>query len=374
MKNKIKTAKTLYIYLLIGLSTFIQASTNEKLLNYFEKIYLDEKNSFIECLELEALPDIDKIYTECRLTESFNDAAYILYDNNDVYQAHIELLEQFNKFKKLKNPAVRYPKQMLRKGQSGYVVIKFDLSETGKTENHEVLDGMCGDNYNPLTEFKPCSGFNSSAMSAAKLLKYEPTTFQDNPIRHNGLLHRFTFSIEQSPRVEIKKGLKTLKAYNKLIRHLANGNFTSALEIANQNIDNDEYFIYQKAVIKFNNAEFEQSIDLLKDFSKKTTSNNREIKEEYLVTGFSMRIASLFNLGLYDEVIGLEKNYKMYSSERQKYKNLLSMTNFYIGIAFVNSGNIPKGAFYLTLASRSASSQAQSDYYDSFIEQISSYL
>ena len=75
-----------------------------------------------------------------------------------------------------------------------------------------------------------------------------------------------------------------------------------------------------------------------------------------------------------DEVIGLEKNYKMYSSERQKYKNLLSMTNFYIGIAFVNSGNIPKGAFYLTLASRSASSQAQSDYYDSFIEQISSYL
>ena len=88
---------------------------------------------------------------------------------------------------------------------------------------------------------------------------------------------------------------------------MANGNFTSALVIANQNIDNDEYFIYQKAVIKFNNAEFEQSIDLLKDFSKKTTSNNREIKEEYLVTGFSMRIASLFNLGLYDEVIGLEK-------------------------------------------------------------------
>ena len=46
-----KTAKTLYTLLLLGLSTFIQATTNEKLLNYFEKIYLDEKNTFIECLK-----------------------------------------------------------------------------------------------------------------------------------------------------------------------------------------------------------------------------------------------------------------------------------------------------------------------------------
>ena len=366
--------KILNALLLICLSTSIQASTNEKLLNYFEKVYLDEKNSFIECIELEALPAIDRIYTKCRVTESFNDAVYILYGSNNISDMHLELLEQFNKFEKLQNPVVKYPRQMQRKGESGYVVIKFDLSELGQTENHEVAVGMCGDIYNPLTEFKTCSEFNSSAMSAAKLLKYKPITFQDNPVRHNGLLHRFTFVMEQPAKVEIKKGLKTLKAYNKLIKHMANSNFTSALKIANQNIDNDEYFIYQKAAIKFKNGEFKQSIDLLEDFSKKTTSNNREIKEEYLVTSFSMRIASLFNLGLYDDVISLEKNYRIYSLERKKYENLLSMTNFYMGIAYINTGNIPKGAFYLTLASRSASSQAQSDYYDSFIEQISSYL
>jgi len=50
------------------------------------------------------------------------------------------------------------------------------------------------------------------------------------------------------------------------------------------------------------------------------------------------------------------------------------MTNFYIGAAFINSGNIPKGVFYMTLASRNASSQAQSDYFDSFIDRISNYL
>ena len=65
--------KILNALLLICLSTSIQASTNEKLLNYFEKVYLDEKNSFIECIELEALPAIDRIYTKCRVTESFND-------------------------------------------------------------------------------------------------------------------------------------------------------------------------------------------------------------------------------------------------------------------------------------------------------------
>ena len=50
------------------------------------------------------------------------------------------------------------------------------------------------------------------------------------------------------------------------------------------------------------------------------------------------------------------------------------MTNFYMGIAYINTGNIPKGAYYMTLASRSAVSKAQSDYYDSFINQISGYL
>ena len=134
--------KILNALLLICLSTSIQSSTNKKLLNYFEKVYLDEKNSFIECIELEALPAIDRIYTKCRVTESFNDAVYILYGSNNISDIHLELLEQFNKFEKLQNPVVKYPRQMQRKGESGYVVIKFDLSELGQTENHEVAVGI----------------------------------------------------------------------------------------------------------------------------------------------------------------------------------------------------------------------------------------
>ena len=64
----------------------------------------------------------------------------------------------------------------------------------------------------------------------------------------------------------------------------------------------------------------------------------------------------------------------VFSSDRNSTANMLSMTDFFIGIAYVNTGNIPKGAYYMTLASRSAVSKAQSDYYDSFINQISGYL
>ena len=87
-----------------------------------------------------------------------------------------------------------------------------------------------------------------------------------------------------------------------------------------------------------------------------------------------MLIAAMFSAGKYNEIIKLESAYRDYVIEKDKYQDLLSMTNFYIGSSFVNNGNISKGAFYMTLASRNASSKAQSDYFDSFIDRISNYL
>ena len=87
-----------------------------------------------------------------------------------------------------------------------------------------------------------------------------------------------------------------------------------------------------------------------------------------------MLIAAMFNAGKYNEIIKLESAYRDYVIEKDKYQDLLSMTNFYIGSSFVNNGNISKGAFYMTLASRGATSKAQSAYFNSFIDKISSYL
>ena len=50
------------------------------------------------------------------------------------------------------------------------------------------------------------------------------------------------------------------------------------------------------------------------------------------------------------------------------------MTNFYFGVSYINSGKIQKGAYYLGLAAKNSNSKAESDYIDSVIDKISSYL
>ena len=87
-----------------------------------------------------------------------------------------------------------------------------------------------------------------------------------------------------------------------------------------------------------------------------------------------MRIASLFNLGLYDEVIGLEKNYRIYLEERDGFKEVLATTNLYIGIAFINTGNLHDGIFYLGMALKNSNSQDQKDYILNLYDQVSNYL
>ena len=177
--------------------------------------------------------------------------------------------------------------------------------------------------------------------------------------------------MEEGETIQITKGARS---YNKLLVAMKKNDFNTALIIANKNIENDSYFIYQKAAIKFSQKKYIETMELLEKFQLSAINQGKEIGEQYYVSGFSMVIASLFDLGRYQKIINLETNYKIYSYDRQKYKNLLSMTNFYIGIAYINTGNIPKGAFYMALASRNAASKEQSDYYDSFINQISSYL
>jgi hypothetical protein len=62
---------------------------------------------------------------------------------------------------------------------------------------------------------------------------------------------------------------------------------------------------------------------------------------------------------------------KIYENEKLE---LLAMTNFYFGVSYINTGNIHKGAYYLGLAAKNSTSKAESDYVDSVIDKISSYL
>jgi hypothetical protein len=383
-------------------------NTNRTLVSYFAKVFEDEKGKFLQCVALENLPSEDQIYTDCKISEPLMDSAHILsstkrLDSCDVLEnlpsenqiktnckisrnpVPSDLLDKFKKFQKKRDILARYPKDMIQKEEDGYVIIKFDINQLGNTENHEIQEGLCGKLIDPQTELKPCESFNNSSLQAAKKLKYLPTSYKKMPITHKGVKHRFTFTMSGISNPNIQISSESARAYSKLLSAIKKNDFNTALSIANKNIENDSYFIYQKAAIKFSQKKYIETMELLEKFQLSAINQGKEIGEQYYVSAFSMLVTSLFSLGRYQEIIDLEKNYKIYStdwqSSRLNYssdsnstKKMLSMTNFYMGIAYINTGNIPKGAYYMTLASRNASSKGQSDYYDSFIDQISSYL
>ena len=345
------------------------ADTNTVLIKYFEKVYSEEKNKFLNCVKDEDLPIKNQIYTNCKISQELKDAAFIIKNNKNLSAA--DFLEHIKIYKSVKKFNPIYPKRAQELGNMGYLIVKFDINENGRTENHQILERYCGDAYNPATNYISCKDFDSATLKAAKKLEFEPSYFENNPIRHNNVLHRYTFVMKQDSNVVLDKGVKQ---YNSLIAAMRRKEFETALDIANDNLDKDSYFLYQKAVIKFYMKDYEQSIDLFQKFSEKVVTAKKEVNYEYHVTSFSMLIAALFNLGKYQEIIDIEKNYNLFARERKEHANLLAMTNFYIGASFVNSGNIPKGAFYMTLASRNATSKAQSDYFDSFVDRIVNYL
>jgi len=362
--------KHIKLFLIIyTFSIAVGANTNPILLDYFEKIYLEERNNFLSCIENEGLSKKDQIYSDCRISEELKDAAFIIHNKKAI--SSYDFLSHISTYKPIKKVRPIYPSKMQQESEMGYLIVKFDIDKNGKTINYQILERQCGNVYNPRTEFISCDGFDRATLTAVKKLKYEPTQINNEPVVHRDVLHRFTFLMAQEKNVLLDSGANQ---YNKLIAAMKRNEFERALKIANENLEKDDYFLYQKAVIKFYMKDYKESVELFNKFSNEVTLNKKEINDEYHVTSFSMLIAALFNLGQYQEIVDLEKNYKIYAKERSEYANLLTMTNFYIGAAFINSGVIPKGAFYMTLASRNASSKAQSDYFDSFIDRISNYL
>ena len=241
----------------MSLSFGVEGKTNQDLINYYQKIYEVEKNKFLKCVDQENLPPIEKIYTSCRVSDSLEDALYILYNKKNTYENYLEFLPEFKKYKKKNNTNLVYPHGMQQRAISGYVIIEYDISESGQTYNHKVLKGMCGDLQNPIAKFSECSGFNARSIATAKAIKYHPTSFNGTPIKHLGAKHRFTYAMAQDKKIHLKSGAKS---YNKVIKAIQNKDYKRALEIVNNNLDRDPYFLYQKAAIYFYKKEYALSL------------------------------------------------------------------------------------------------------------------
>lgn len=359
-------------YITIFFVTSISASETSfepRLINYYNDVYLEEKKKFYKCIESENLAPIERIYTKCSVLPSYYEAVH--FTENKINASRLDLLKDFKIYRKKHQPKLTYPKSALDKSLMGYAIVKFDILETGKTTNHEIVEGFCGDIYNPMTKFKSCAVFNKSAISGARRIVYEPTFFMNKPIAHKGITHKFTFLMAQNENTLIKKSIKD---YNKMVNLINNNDLNGAMSLAEKNLNNDIHFIYQKGKVHLLKKEYAMSVNSLQKFIEKSATDNHWIQEEYYVNTFRMLVEGLFGLEKFQEVINLEKNYSIYYQERNKFEGVLAMTDFYIGASFANSGNFSQAAYYMVRASRNAASPEQKDFIDSILKEVSSYL
>ena len=363
-----KLIKYITASLVVFFSSVLTSQINNDIKAFYEQTYHKEKNKFLECLNKEGLDSIDQIYTKCELSKNLKDSSYIVLNKPTLDV--LDLLPGVEKYKATKKSSPEYPSLMQRRGRMGYVIIRFDINKDGNVENPSVANGLCGDIYNPMTKYRTCDYFNNSALKAISNFEYIPTRVNGFEIRHANLLHKFTFVMENE-RIELNKARGE---YNKIILAINKNDLVSALKIANKNLKNDSLFLYQKAAIKFKQKKYAESVDLFYEFSNKVTEERQVVKENFHITAFSMLVTSLFNLGRFEDIVELEKEYLFYIDNRNKISTALPITDFYIGASLANLGNLTQGIFYITKSQKNVSSKAEYDYIDSVIQQLKDYL
>ena len=91
-----------------------------------------------------------------------------------------------------------YPRRAQERGTEGFAIVSFTITDSGSVENVQALEGFCGDPEGPPEEMRPCTLFNSASSRAALKLKYKPKIVDGKATPVEGVLHRFTFIMEDN--------------------------------------------------------------------------------------------------------------------------------------------------------------------------------
>ena len=93
-----------------------------------------------------------------------------------------------------------YPRRAQERGTMGYALVEFTITDTGSVENAQTIEGYCSSKRpdDPDVQFRPCSMFNSASASAALKLKYKPKIVDGRAVPVDGVLHRFTYILDDS--------------------------------------------------------------------------------------------------------------------------------------------------------------------------------
>ena len=353
---------------------------NEVSKKYFLEVYNYEKNIFNKCLKSESLVGADQVNTKCKISEDFQDAAFIL---NGKGLSKLDFIDKYESFKKIKTSYPFYPGNMLGSGQTGYVVIEFDITKKGKTANPKAIEGWCGNILSPFTEFSPCSFFNREAIAALLRSKYRPAKFDGEAIYLKGAKHRFTFNLESDSKQDMDKvysgfsssmeGFGSKGFHEKVLKEIAARNYDSAIAIAKKNIKYNNIFLYEIAKANYFKGDYSKASSFIFQFIEESTKNRDPYSEEILLSSLLILIESLYFINDFEKIINLEKSISRYSTS-PKYRKSFAMTSLYLGTSYINLGDIHKGIYHLSIAQKYAVSKEQVKYINNVIAQVANYL
>ena len=93
-----------------------------------------------------------------------------------------------------------YPRRAQERGTMGYALVEFTITDTGSVENAQTIEGYCSSKRpdDPDVQFRPCSMFNSASARAALKLKDKPKIVDGRAVPVDGVLHRFTYILDDS--------------------------------------------------------------------------------------------------------------------------------------------------------------------------------
>ena len=93
-----------------------------------------------------------------------------------------------------------YPRRAQERGTMGYALVEFTITDTGSVENAQTIEGYCSSKRpdDPEVQFRSCSMFNSASARAALKLKYKPKIVDGRAVPVDGVLHRFTYILDDS--------------------------------------------------------------------------------------------------------------------------------------------------------------------------------
>ncbi len=362
-----KLIKTKLLLLLLLTSYFIRANVVD---DYFYNVLEEEKNIFKKCVKDEKLIGPDKLNTNCEISKRIKHAAYILENKEKITKE--DILDGFKKYQRITNNKLLYPSNMQRKGMMGYVVLDFDIDEDGNTKNIKIQESKCGNMHSPLSNFKSCLGFNSTAINYLKNTKYKPTLFKETAIYTKNAKYKLHFILDG---LEIKlNSYKSVYDYKKILKLTKEKKFQEATKIAVENKDSDNEFLYELSRIKYIEKDYQSSINYMNLFFNNVEDQKDEIPEYILTGGASIMIESLYNIGDFEKVVELSEKLDMYLSNNKKFEEILAIANMYIGASHVNLSNIEEGMYYLVRSKRMSTEKEQMEFVQNLINNVSNFL